>query len=92
MKITLKYMGQLKYLAGKDSDQIDCSQGASLIELMTEASSKYDQRFANILLDETGTIRSSLIVVVNGTAVGKDACRNLSDGDSITLLTAISGG
>jgi molybdopterin converting factor small subunit len=92
MKVTLKYMGQLKYLTGRDSDQIDCSQGVSLAELMTAASKKYDQRFINIVLDENGSIRPSLVVVINGATAVKDAAPNLSDGDSITLLTAIAGG
>lgn len=92
MKVTVNYMGQLRYLTGKDSDQVDCAQGASLADLMTEASKKYDRRFVNIVLDETGKIRPSLIVIINGVSADKDAAPNFSDGDSITLLTAIAGG
>lgn len=92
MKVTLEYMGQLRYLTGQNSDQIDCSQGTSLSDLMTAASKKYDDRFVNIVLDETGAIRPSLVVVINGATVSKDDTPNLSDGDSVTLLTAIAGG
>jgi MoaD family protein len=92
MRIKLKYMGQLRSLTGKDSDQIECSQGASLTDLMTEASKKYDKRFAEIVMDETGAIRPSLIIIVDGVSADKDVTPNLSDGDSITLLTAIAGG
>ena len=92
MKVTFNYMGQLRYLTGRDSDQVECSQGVSLAELMIVASKKYDKRFVNIVLDETGAIRPSLVVVINGAAVGKDSALNLTDGDSITLLTAIAGG
>ncbi len=92
MEITLKYMGQLRHLADKDSDQIECSQGASLTDLMTAASKKYDQRFVDIVLDATGAIRRSLIIIIDGVSADKDAPPNLSDGDTITLLTAIAGG
>ena len=88
MKITLNYMGQLRALAGKDSDQIECAQGVSFADLITEASKQYDRRFVDIAIDETGAIRSSLIVIIDGVAADKDTAPNLSDGDSITLLTA----
>ena len=92
MTVTLEYMGQLRYLTGHNSDQIECSQGTSLAELLAAASKKYDDRFVNIVLDETGAIRPSLVVVINGVTVSKDDAPNLSDGDSVTLLTAIAGG
>lgn len=92
MKVTLKYMGQLRHLTGKDSEQLECSQGASLADVMIAASENYDTRFVNIVLDETGAIRPSLIVIINDETAAKDANPNLSDGDTITLLTAIAGG
>ena len=92
MKVTLNYMGQLRSLTGKDSDKVECSQGASLADLLTEAAKKYDRQFANIVLDGTGIIRPSLIIIIDGVSADKDAPPNLSDGDSITLLTAIAGG
>lgn len=92
MKITLNYMGQLRHLTGKDSDQIECAQGTSLADLITEASKQYDERFVKIVMDATGAIRSSLIIIIDGVSVERDVAPNLSDGDSITLLTAIAGG
>ena len=92
MKVTLNYMGQLRSLTGKDSDQIEYSQGACLADLITEASKKYDERFVNFVLDENGAIRPSLIIIIDGVSADKDVAPNLSDGDTITLLTAISGG
>jgi molybdopterin converting factor small subunit len=92
MKVTVKYMGQLRHLTGKDSEQVECPENISLAELMSVASKKYDQSFVNIVLDESGVIRPSLIIVINDITASKDASPNLSDGDSITLLTAIAGG
>jgi len=92
MKVTLKYMGQLRSLVGKDSEQIECPKESSLADLIITASKEYDQRFVDIVLDETGSIRPSLIVLINGVTAGKNVFPNLSDGDTITLLTAIAGG
>jgi MoaD family protein len=92
MKVTLKYMGQLRHLTGKNEEQIECSEGSSLTDLLTKASGKYDPHFVDIVLDSTGTIRPSLIIIINGITASKDAAPNLSDGDTITLLTAIAGG
>ena len=92
MKVTLKYMGQLRYLSGKDSEQIDCAGGKSLSEMLTEASKAYDQRFVDVIFDDAGALRPSLMIVVNDKTADKDVVLNLSDGDSVTLLTAIAGG
>lgn len=92
MILTLKYMGQLRHLTGKNSEQIECPEGASLVGLINAASKNYDARFANIILNETGVIRPSMIIIINDTTAGKDDNPNLSNGDTITLLTAIAGG
>ncbi len=92
MKVTLNYMGQLRYLSGKASEQVDCAGGRSLSEMLTEVSKAYDQRFIDVIFDDAGALRSSLMIVVNDKPVDKELVQSLSDGDSITLLTAIAGG
>lgn len=92
MKVTLNYMGQLRYLSGKDSEQIDCAGGRSLSEMLTEVSKAYDQRFVDVIFDSAGDLRPSLMIVVNDKTADKELTQSLSDGDSVTLLTAIAGG
>ena len=92
MKVTLKYMGQLRHLTGKNEEPIECREGLGLTDLIAKASKQYDPHFVDIVLDSTGTIRPSLMIIINGITASKDAAPNLSDGDTITLLTAIAGG
>ena len=92
MKITINYMGQLRYITGKDNEEIKCFDRASLAEIITQASKAYDSRFLDIILDENGAIQSSLIVIVNDEPAGENLTQGLSDGDTVTILTAIAGG
>ncbi len=92
MKVTVNYMGQLKAAAGKGSEIIECSDDAALSDLLAAAAGQYGSSFVNIIQDETGAIRPSLIVIINDVTANKDASPSLSDGDTVTLLTAIAGG
>jgi molybdopterin converting factor small subunit len=85
-------MGQLRYLTGKDCEEIECFDRASLAKIITVASKAYDKRFLDIILDENGAIQPSLIVIVNDEPAGENLTQGLSDGDAVTILTAIAGG
>lgn len=92
MNVTVKYMGQLRHIADKDSERIECAEGAELVDILTLAANVYDDSFSGILFDDNGSIRQSVMVMVNDKPVNKEAVGAIGDGDVITILAAIAGG
>lgn len=93
MKVLLKYMGQLKQAADKDSEIIECSQDVGLIDVLVCADKQNDnETFNKILFDDKGNIRLSVMIMLNGKPISKTEEVAIADGDSITILSAIAGG
>ena len=91
MKVDVSYLGQLQQAAGVASERKECA-GTTLAELLNDVAEAHGPGFRAILLDDSGAVRPSVMVLVNDAPVSKDALPELSDGDAITLLTAIAGG
>lgn len=92
MYVVLNYMGQLRQLAGTESERKEYSEPVSLLEVLRDAAGGHDPRFAKILFTDEGELRRSVMVLVNEATVSKDPLPSLSDGDEVTLLTPIAGG
>ena len=92
MKITVNYFGQLKQIAEKDADSGDYPEQMGLRDVLADLASHYDGKFKNIVLDDAGALRPTLLVSVNNDAVGKGALPALHDGDQINLMPPIAGG
>ena len=92
MKINIKYFGQLREYAGVESEKTAVPEDGSLNTCLKELAGRYEERFANIIFDDEGSIRPSLMIVVNGSPADKGNPPALAGGDEITLLAAIAGG
>ena len=92
MKITLHYMGQLRTVCGQSSEHVDVGEGASLWSVLRSRADHYGQAFSDIVLDDAGHPRPSILVVVDDDLVDKRNDTPLSDGQAVRLLTAIAGG
>ncbi len=92
MQVTLKYFGQLRHFAEVEEEALDVSEGATLTEVVREVAARYGEGFADIVFDDAGAFRSSLMLLVNDVPVDKGAPGDLEGGETVTLLPAISGG
>ena len=92
MTITFHYMGQLRQCAGVEREERQCTDSASLNDALRNLAQSHNDDFINILFDDAGAMRSSVMLLLNETPVAKDDSPALRDGDEITLLSAISGG
>lgn len=91
MKVTLQYFGQLGHFAGKDQETLVPSSD-DIVEMLRTLCARYGAGFQQIVLDAQGAPRPSLMLLVNGTPVPKTELPRLKDGDTVTLMPAISGG
>ena len=92
MKVTINYFGQLRQKAGVESESLECSEEAALVEVVAERAEHFGADFKKIVLDEDGQIRRSIIALLNGGSVDKESAVSLKDGDEITLIPPIAGG
>ena len=92
MQVTFLYFAQVRQAAGVESEQVELPGAAELAPSLAELAKKRGEAFHAILFDESGTLRPSLIVLVNGQPVGRGDVRALADGDQISILSAVAGG
>lgn len=93
MKLHLQYMGQLRPLLGQSLEQVELPAGSDLAALLAHLAGECPEA-AGHLLSGDGRIRPSLILAINGVALGSaDAADTpLADGDVVSLLPPIAGG
>lgn len=64
----------------------------TLQEILGEVAARHDAAFNQIVFDDEGRVRRSLMVLINDDAIDRDSAQKLQDGDIISLFPAISGG
>jgi len=92
MKVTVKYFGQLRQVAGVESESGECPAGTTAQDYLKNVAKRYEATFYRILFDERGALRPSVILVINDAPIGKGQPCILKDNDQVTLLAAIAGG
>lgn len=92
MRVVMMYFAQVRQAAGLESETVEVASGARVTETLTAATALHGEGFRALVLDEQGCIRPSLLVLVNGVPVSREARTPLRDGDTISLLSAVAGG
>lgn len=90
MKVTFTYLAHIRKEAGTDAEEIALDDGASLADSIGTAAGRHGEGFQQLVTDEHGSVRPSLLALVNGRPAEPD--RRLSAGDEVTLLSAVAGG
>src|SRR5687768_4903888 len=89
MRITVKYMAQLKRAAGIDAEQIEVAAGFTIEKLITTLAQRSTIR--KLLVDDDSRPQRALLVFNGDEQLSSDSARMLNDGDHITLLTPMAG-
>ena len=84
MKITVTYSAQARDAAGTTSETVELGAGATVKELVAAVTGKHGESLEKIM------DHPSIILVVGDEQVAGD--RALRDGESVTVLSPISGG
>ena len=92
MKITFRFFAQVRKAAGAESEAAEISDGADTSAALGELAAGHGEEFRSLVLDEAGKVRPSLVVLVNGTPAARGGGAKLSDGDQVSLLSAVAGG
>jgi molybdopterin converting factor small subunit len=92
VKITVKYFGQLRQVAGVEGEDGECPAETTVQDYLKNVAKRHEATFSRILFDEQDRLRPSVIVAINDAVVGRGRPCILKDNDQVTLLAAIAGG
>jgi len=92
--ITTKYFAALREITGKREEAFDFDGEVDAKMFLDALVLRYGKKIAEFLLDQKGTLRENLVMLVNGNAVDTSdlASLKLKNGDLVVILPPIGGG
>jgi len=92
--ITTKYFAALREITGKREEAFDFDGEVTAKKFLEVLVARYGKQVAEFLLDQKGTLREDLVMLVNGNAVDTSdlASLKLKNGDLVVILPPIGGG
>lgn len=89
MNVTVAFTTQLKAALGKSEQIVSLSENASAFDAIAAIGKQHPDVVSQFVMTD-GVLLPSILLSVNDQQVASDA--TLTDGDVLTLLSAISGG
>jgi len=94
MRVKILYMGMVRAKVGKKEEEYQIKDGSSLSDLLSSLARTHGKSFESIVYGRENRLDPTFIATVNG--ILKDSLRAsnipLREGDTIALMTLISGG
>lgn len=94
MRVTVRYLGPVRVMLKTREEDVTLAPHASLLDLLTILADRYGPTFRAEVLDDRDALQDSLLVTVNGVAIGQlgGLATRLHDADTVTLLPFFAGG
>lgn len=97
MKITVQYTTQLRTALGRAEEEIetdaeDSEHDFTVQDLLLKLAASNSEHFERLVIDAQQHLRPNMLVTVNDQQVGAPTEHSLRDGDTVLLLSTISGG
>jgi len=94
MKVKVTYLGVIRHKIGRNEEEFEIFEGASLKDLISKIIEAHSVLRDIMSSTSENLIDPTLIVTLNGLAVNLASGNNikLKDGDALTLMTVIGGG
>jgi molybdopterin converting factor small subunit len=92
MKVRVNYLAQLKQAAGTSSESIDLDTPCSVQDLVIRLAENHGEPLRSFLLDTGGSLRNSILLIIDETQVHWQTPVQLKDGDVVTFLSPLAGG
>jgi molybdopterin synthase sulfur carrier subunit len=92
--INTKYFAELREIIGKREEAFEFDGEVDAKKFLEALVTRYGKKVADFLLNEKGTLRESLVMLVNGNAVDTSdlSSLKLKNGDLVVILPPIGGG
>jgi len=92
MRITIQYEAQARRAAGVSSETIELMSDACANDCIRQVADAHGGQLRSILITQDGNVQPTLLIFRNDDQIVPDDQGQLSDGDTLTLMTPISGG
>lgn len=92
MKIHIKYFAQVKKEAGKGSETLELEAGIDMQQCVKRLSVMHTKSFNEMIYDESGVYRDSVILIINNDQVRYAENPKLNEGDELMIMSPIAGG
>jgi MoaD family protein len=96
MMVTVEYIGHIKNLVeNRHTEQVEILGNSTITQLLTALSERYGEQFKKAVYEKSSMdVKPNFIVTVNGYLLnqlqGLDT--KLKDGDTIIVMSVVSGG
>ncbi|MEM2961249.1 MAG: MoaD/ThiS family protein [Candidatus Bathyarchaeia archaeon] len=95
MRVKVLYLGLIRHKTGKNGEEYDLEEDSSLANLLNRIAERYGNALKGIMGGEgESRLDPTFIVTINGSVVNPTQGDRLKlrNGDSLALMTLISGG
>jgi len=84
------YFARLRELTGKEAEEFDVPEGSRCIDVVRAIAERYGEDLRRYLFDESGSLRRSFAIALNGERATPEA--EVREGDTVVVIPPISGG
>ncbi len=84
------YFARLKELTGKEAEEIEVPEGSRCVDVVRTIADRYGEALRSYLFDESGALRRSFAIALNGERASPEA--EVREGDTVVIIPPISGG
>jgi MoaD family protein len=92
VKVTVRYTAQAREAVGASSEVLELDSPTTVHDLVVRLARQHGSAFRRLALDEKGCPHAALLVVVGDEQVRSTDPRHLSDGETVTIMSPVSGG
>jgi molybdopterin converting factor small subunit len=92
MKVTVKYSAQARVATGLSSEELELEEPTTVHDLVIRLARQHGTAFRRLALDANGCPHPSLLVAIGDDQVRSGDHRKVVSGETVTIITPISGG
>jgi len=92
MKVTVKYAAQARVATGLASEVVELDEPTTIHDLVIRLARQHGTAFRRLALDANGCPHPSLLVAIGDDQVRAGDHRKVASGETVTIITPISGG
>jgi molybdopterin converting factor small subunit len=92
MKVLVKYSAQARVATGLASEEVELDEPMTVHDLVIRLARQHGSAFRRLALDANGCPHPSLLIAIGDDQVRPNDHRKVASGETITILTPISGG
>ncbi len=92
MIIHVQYATQVRMAVGHNKESIEVKDPTTLAEFLQALGLSKSDAVRSLLFNEQGEWKPGVLIFVNNIAVNASHRTELNDGDTISLMTLVSGG